>query len=93
MKTNLKEGEETREGLRPAGAEQSLTPLRSCFKTFSERTRAPAAWYTVWQAFRSARRSSWRSFSRWRGKGAAGGNSVASPVASALQPWLRIHRG
>ena len=25
---------------------KSLTPLRSCFKTFSEKTRAPAAWST-----------------------------------------------
>ena len=35
---------------------KSLTPLRSCFKTFSVKTRAPAAWSTVSQAFRSARR-------------------------------------
>jgi enamine deaminase RidA (YjgF/YER057c/UK114 family) len=70
-----------------------LTPLRSCFKTFSEKTRAPAAWSTVSQAFRSARRSSWKSFLRWRGKGAAAGGSVASSVvASALPQWLKIHR-
>ncbi len=30
---------------------------------FSEKTRAPAAWCTVSQAFRSAPQSSWKSFS------------------------------
>src|SRR5881628_1942175 len=47
---------------------KSLTPLRSCCKTSSEKTRALAAWYMASQAFRSAPRSSWKSFSRWRGK-------------------------
>src|SRR5437660_7544640 len=47
---------------------KSLTPLRSCCKTSSEKTRALAAWYMASQAFRSAPRSSWKSFSRWRSK-------------------------
>src|SRR4051794_29669111 len=47
---------------------KSLTPLRSCCRTSSERTRAPAAWCMASQAFRLAPRSSWKSFSRWRGK-------------------------
>jgi hypothetical protein len=33
------------------------------------KTRALAAWCTASQAFRSAPRSSWKSFSRWRCKG------------------------
>src|SRR6266581_4753457 len=51
-----------------ATSRKSLTPLRSCCKTFSEKTRALAAWYMASQAFRSAPRSSWNSLSRWRGK-------------------------
>src|SRR3954466_12143878 len=47
---------------------KSLTPLRSCWRPSSERTRAPAAWCMASQAFRWAPRSSWKSFSRWRGK-------------------------
>src|SRR6267142_3104291 len=47
---------------------KSLTPLRSCCKTSSEKIRAPAAWCMASQAFRSALRSSWKSFSRWRNK-------------------------
>src|SRR6266702_4320543 len=47
---------------------KSLTPLRSCCKTSSEKTRALAAWCMASQAFRWAPRSSWKSFSRWRGK-------------------------
>src|SRR5882757_990724 len=46
---------------------ESLTPLRSCCKTFSEKTRALAAWCMASQAFRSAPRSSWKSFSRLPG--------------------------
>src|SRR5712664_4154156 len=37
-------------------------------KTSLEKTRAPAAWCMASQVFRSALQSSWRSFSRWRGK-------------------------
>src|SRR5205807_5597459 len=40
-----------------------------------EKTRALAAWCMASQAFRSAPRSSWKSFSRWRGKR----SSVAGP--------------
>src|SRR6266852_4168696 len=47
---------------------KSLTPLRSCCKTSSEKTRTLAAWCMASQVFRSAPRSSWKSFSRWRGK-------------------------
>src|SRR6266545_6835078 len=47
---------------------KSLTPLRSCCKTSSEKTRTRAAWCMASQAFRSAPQSSWKSFSRWRGK-------------------------
>src|SRR5499427_5791451 len=47
---------------------KSLTPLRSCCKTSSEKTRVLAAWCMASQAFRSAPRSSWKSFSRWRSK-------------------------
>src|SRR5437763_11150663 len=47
---------------------KSLTPLRSCCKTSSEKTRARPAWCMASQAFRSAPRSSWKSFSRWRSK-------------------------
>src|SRR5258707_7608041 len=47
---------------------KSLTPLRSCCKTSSEKTRALAAWCMASQAFHSAPQSSWKSFSRWRGK-------------------------
>jgi enamine deaminase RidA (YjgF/YER057c/UK114 family) len=39
---------------------KSLTPLRSCCKTSSEKTRALAAWCMASQAFRSAPRSSWK---------------------------------
>src|SRR5882672_2993047 len=45
---------------------RSLTPLPSCCKTSSEKTRALAAWCMASQAFRSACRSSWKSFSRCR---------------------------
>ena len=41
--------------------------LRSCCKTCSDKTRVLAAWCMASQAFRSAPRSSWKSFSRWRG--------------------------
>src|SRR3989442_4620127 len=51
-----------------ATSRKSLTPLRSCCKPSSEKTRALAAWCMASQAFRSAPRSSWKSFSRWRGK-------------------------
>src|ERR1700726_4063561 len=51
-----------------ATSRESLTLLRSCCKTSSEKTRALAAWCMASQAFRSAPRSSWKSFSRWRGK-------------------------
>src|SRR6266850_6940492 len=44
---------------------KSLTPLLSCCKTSSEKTRALAAWCMASQAFRSAPRSSWKPFSRW----------------------------
>jgi len=47
---------------------KSLTPLRSCCRTSSERTRALAAWCMASQAFRSAPRLSWKSFSRLRAK-------------------------
>src|SRR3989454_11339839 len=47
---------------------KSPTPLRSCCKTSSEKTRTLAVWCMASQAFRSAPRSSWKSFSRWRGK-------------------------
>src|SRR5260370_30291533 len=47
---------------------KSMTPLQSCCKTSSEKTRALAAWCMASQAFRSAPRSSWKSFSRWRSK-------------------------
>ena len=43
--------------------------LQSCCRTFSEKTKTPADWCTASQAFRSAPRSNWKSFSRW-GKGA-----------------------
>jgi len=43
---------------------RSPTPLRSCYKTSSEKTRALAAWCMESQAFHSAPRSSWKSFSR-----------------------------
>src|SRR5207248_1218962 len=45
---------------------KSRTRLQSCCKTSSEKTKALAAWSMVSQVFRSARRSSWKSFSRWR---------------------------
>src|SRR5256886_10835618 len=45
---------------------RSLMPLPSCCKTSSEKTRALAAWCMASQAFRSACRSSWKSFSRCR---------------------------
>src|SRR5882672_9839897 len=45
---------------------RSLTPLPSCCKTSSEKTRALAAWCMASQAFRSACRSSLKSFSRCR---------------------------
>jgi enamine deaminase RidA (YjgF/YER057c/UK114 family) len=48
-----------------------LTPLRSCYKTSSEETRVLAAWFMASQAFRSARPSSWKSFSRCGRKRAA----------------------
>src|ERR1700738_876636 len=51
-----------------ASSRKSLTPLRSCCKPSLEKTRALAAWCMASQAFRSAPRSSWKSFSRWRGK-------------------------
>ena len=47
---------------------RSLTPLRSCCKTSSEKTRALAAWCMASQAFRSARRSNWKSYSKWEGR-------------------------
>src|SRR6266436_4518048 len=47
---------------------KSLTPPRTCCKTFSARTRVRAAWCMASQAFRSALQSSWKSFSRWRGR-------------------------
>src|SRR5215831_19024417 len=47
---------------------KSLTLLRSCCKTSSEKTRVLAAWCMGSQAFRSAPRSSWKSFSRWPSK-------------------------
>src|SRR5437879_5540223 len=47
---------------------KSRTPLRSCCKTSSEKTRALVAWWLASPAFRSAPRSSWKSYSRWRGK-------------------------
>src|SRR5437868_1845940 len=56
-------------------SQKSRTPLRSCCKTSLEKTRALAAWCMASQAFRSAPRSSWKSFSRWRGKR----SSVAGP--------------
>src|SRR5438445_5091259 len=49
-----------------ATSRRSLTPLRSCFRTSSEPPGGPAAWFMASRAFRSARRSSWKSFSRWR---------------------------
>src|SRR5438128_231983 len=63
---------------------KSLTPLRSCCKTSSEKIRAPAAWCMASQAFRSALRSSWKSFSRWRNKREvrdAGTHCCARPVS------------
>src|SRR5437588_11206136 len=45
---------------------KSLTPLRSYCKTSLGKTGVPAASSMASQAFRSARRSSWKSFSRWR---------------------------
>jgi enamine deaminase RidA (YjgF/YER057c/UK114 family) len=50
---------------------KSRTPLRSCCKTFSEKTRALAAWCMELQAFRAGPRLSWKAFSRWRVKSAA----------------------
>src|SRR5260370_10170375 len=47
---------------------KSLTPLQSCCKRFSEKKRTLVAWCMASQAFRSAPRSNWKSFSRWRGK-------------------------
>lgn len=40
---------------------QSLTGLRNCYKTFSEKTRTPVAWYMTSQVLHSARRSNWNS--------------------------------
>src|SRR5882762_2620471 len=47
---------------------KSLTVLRSCCKTSSEKTRTRPAWCMALPVFRSARQSSWKSFSKWRGK-------------------------
>src|SRR5947209_13485162 len=63
---------------------KSLTPLRSCCKTSSEKTRALAAWCMASQAFRWAPRSSWKSFSRWRGKR----GSVMRVQLAPLDPML-----
>src|SRR2546430_13288367 len=63
---------------------KSLTPLRSCCKTSSEKTRALAAWCMASQAFRWAPRSSWKSFSRWRGKR----GSVMQVQLAPLDPML-----
>ena len=49
---------------------KSPTPRPSCCKTSSEKTRTLAAWCMAWQAFRSAPRSRWKSFSKWRGNSA-----------------------
>jgi YjgF/chorismate_mutase-like, putative endoribonuclease len=43
-----------------ASSRKSLTPLRSCCKTSSEKTRTLAAWCMGLQVFRSARLSSWK---------------------------------
>ena len=48
---------------------KSQTPLQSCCRMSSEKTETLAAWCTESQAFRSALRSSWKSFSRWRSNG------------------------
>ena len=51
----------------PRSAESRRRALRSCCRTSSEKTRALAAWCMASQAFRSAPRSSWKSFSRLPG--------------------------
>src|SRR5713226_7053675 len=56
---------------------KSLTPLLSCCKRFSERKRTLAAWCTASQAFRSAPRSNWKSFSRWDNRAASNVNRSA----------------
>jgi enamine deaminase RidA (YjgF/YER057c/UK114 family) len=62
---------------------RSLTPLRSCCKTFSEKRRVLAAWCTESQVFRSALRSSWKSFSRWRS------NRRQAMLLLGLPSWTR----
>src|SRR5258707_3181309 len=71
---------------------KSLTPLRSCYKTSSEETRVLAAWCMASQAFRSARPSSWKSFSRCGGKRAesnvrrlASGSKCFSTIAEKFK--------
>ena len=50
----------------PRSAESRRRALPSCCKTSSEKTRTLAAWCMALQAFRSAFRSSWKSYSKWR---------------------------
>src|SRR5580704_11370175 len=61
-------------------------PLRSCCRQSSEKTRVLAAWCTASQAFHSALRSSWKSFSRWRGK-----RSTATRKEQSAIPILEIN--
>ena len=65
---------------------KSQMPLRSCCKTFSERRKVLAAWCTASQAFLSALRSSWKSFSRWQGKR---GSVMQGPTAAQRPAWTR----
>src|SRR5260370_6332334 len=65
-------------------------PLRSYCRTCSDKTRAPAARCMAWPAFRSARRSSWKSFSRWPGRERL---HDAGPVAGLLASFQLLAQG
>ena len=77
--------------------------LAGCCKTSSAKTKTPVAWSLASPAFRSARPSSWNSFSKWPPGAAPGrrdpqhevshapgaGGFFDAPIVSTAGPYLR----